>query len=215
MLCCMPQTLAMNGGCAALMAWRQSSSSPYGAICLLGAVGTFSCCRGKHHSKFFLLQYETGLRFILLTANLHHPDCCNKSQVSLRLGLPAVQQIYRAARMRDRCGFLEARCRVAEGSPELMQLFWLQGLYFQDFPHKVTSNPKAGSAARCLLSWRQLLRVVPACFCNLAALHCSPDAPSMASGHHLPLHKLREVVSMFVVCRTQSHLPPQTSSSSW
>eukprot|EP00891_Asterochloris_glomerata_P007719 jgi/Astpho2/7719/Aster-x1444 len=35
---------------------------------------------GKHHSKFFLLQYETGLRFILLTANLHHPDCCNKSQ---------------------------------------------------------------------------------------------------------------------------------------
>lgn len=31
-----------------------------------------------------------------------------------------------------------------------MQLLWLQGLHFQDFPQKVTSNHKAGSAAVCL-----------------------------------------------------------------
>lgn len=68
-----------------LSVWRHMSGCSW--------QGTFPCCRGKHHSKFFLLQYETGLRFILLTANLHHPDCCNKSQVSLLLGLPAVQQV--------------------------------------------------------------------------------------------------------------------------
>ena len=86
MLGCMLQALAANGGCAWLMLWRHMSPG-------CSWQGTFPCCRGKHHSKFFLLQYETGLRFTLLTANLHHPDCCNKSQVSLLLGLPAELQI--------------------------------------------------------------------------------------------------------------------------
>lgn len=35
---------------------------------------------GTHHSKAFILQYETGLRVIVHTANLIYPDCNNKTQ---------------------------------------------------------------------------------------------------------------------------------------
>ena len=33
-----------------------------------------------HHTKAFLLQYDTGLRVIVFTANAIYPDCNNKSQ---------------------------------------------------------------------------------------------------------------------------------------
>ena len=35
---------------------------------------------GTHHSKAFLLLYPSGLRLIIHTANLIHPDCNNKTQ---------------------------------------------------------------------------------------------------------------------------------------
>lgn len=35
---------------------------------------------GCHHSKFFLVQYPTGLRVIITTANMIQCDCSSKSQ---------------------------------------------------------------------------------------------------------------------------------------
>ena len=35
---------------------------------------------GVYHSKAFVLQYETGLRVIVHTANLIYIDCNNKTQ---------------------------------------------------------------------------------------------------------------------------------------
>jgi len=35
---------------------------------------------GTYHSKFFLVQYERGLRVIIHSANLIYPDCNNKTQ---------------------------------------------------------------------------------------------------------------------------------------
>ena len=35
---------------------------------------------GTHHSKFFILQYDRGLRVVIHTANLIYIDCNNKTQ---------------------------------------------------------------------------------------------------------------------------------------
>ncbi|CAG9462817.1 unnamed protein product [Pedinophyceae sp. YPF-701] len=35
---------------------------------------------GTHHSKFFLLRFKTGLRVVVLTANMIHADCNSKAQ---------------------------------------------------------------------------------------------------------------------------------------
>jgi hypothetical protein len=42
----------------------------------------FGCIRntGTHHSKYFLVEYEAGMRVIIHTANLIFCDCHNKSQ---------------------------------------------------------------------------------------------------------------------------------------
>ena len=35
---------------------------------------------GTYHSKAFVMEYETGLRVVVHTANLIYVDCNNKSQ---------------------------------------------------------------------------------------------------------------------------------------
>ena len=115
---------------------------------------TFPRCRGKHHSKFFLLQYATGLRFILLTANLHRPDCCNKSQVRSASGVAhcAANQPAEQPEWGKRCGVSPACHSFAKGSPRghaalLAAGFLLPGLSPQGDEHHKASTESASLAS--------------------------------------------------------------------
>ena len=74
---------------------------------------------GTHHSKYFLVQYSTGVRVIIHTANLIYVDANNKSQGVYYQDFP----------LKGTDGTKEGDSRGAEPSPfELDLLVYLQGL---------------------------------------------------------------------------------------
>ena len=103
---------------------------------------------GTHHTKAFLLQYDTGLRIIVFTANALYPDCNNKSQalfyqdfplkdelspttsvfekdlleyiVELKFKIPVMQKIINVIRLHD---FSAARVRLIASVPSGYQHF--------------------------------------------------------------------------------------------